>query len=143
MVQAIERYLKQAIVDKSPAIASSVLASAYHLMQVCPDVVRRWSNEIQEAISGPRIMVQYHALGLLYMIRQNDRLAILKLIQKSLQSPPRSSYAHCIMVCSSLFLFHSCLPRSVLWLGKLRKRALRKLGFVGMLLCKMIRNIQF
>lgn len=99
MVQAIERYLKQAIVDKSPAIASAVLASSYHLMQICPEVIRRWSNEIQEAISGNRIMVQYHALGLLYSIRQSDRLATLKLIQKFLQSPPKSSYAHCILVC--------------------------------------------
>nr|CDS21793.1 Coatomer subunit gamma [Echinococcus granulosus] len=98
MVQAIERYLKQAVVDKSPAIASAVLASAYHLMQTCPEVVRRWSNEIQGVISGPNIMVQYHALGLLYLIRQNDRLATLKLIQKFLQSPLRSSYAHCVMI---------------------------------------------
>lgn len=99
MVQAIERYLKQAVVDKSPAIASAVLASAYHLMQVCPEVIRRWSNEIQGVVSGPNIIVQYHALGLLYIMRQSDRLATLKLIQKFLQSPLRSSYAHCIMVC--------------------------------------------
>uniref|UniRef100_A0A5K3EIH4 Coatomer subunit gamma n=2 Tax=Mesocestoides corti TaxID=53468 RepID=A0A5K3EIH4_MESCO len=98
MVQAIERYLKQAIVDKSPAIASAVLASAYHLMQICPEVVRRWSNEIQGAISGSSVMVQYHALGLLCLIRQSDRLATLKLIQKFLQSPLRSSYAHCVMI---------------------------------------------
>ncbi|KAL5108947.1 Coatomer subunit gamma-2 [Taenia crassiceps] len=98
MVQAIERYLKQAVVDKSPAIASAVLASAYHLMQTCPEVIRRWSNEIQGVISGPNIMVQYHALGLLYLMRQNDRLATLKLIQKFLQSPLRSSYAHCVMI---------------------------------------------
>lgn len=99
MVQAIERYIKQAIVDKSPAIASAALASAYHLMQVCPEVIRRWSNEIQEAVSTPRPMVQYHAIGLLYHIRQNDRLAILKLIQKLTQSPLRSNYANCLMVC--------------------------------------------
>ncbi|KAL7060202.1 hypothetical protein AAHC03_09837 [Spirometra sp. Aus1] len=98
MIQAIERYLKQAVVDKSPPIASAVLASAYHLMRVCPDVIRRWSNEVQEAVTGHRNMVQYHALGLLYQIRRNDRLAVQKLIQKSLQSPRRSSYANCLMI---------------------------------------------
>ncbi|VUZ39320.1 unnamed protein product [Hymenolepis diminuta] len=98
MVLSIERYLKQAVVDKSPAIASAVLASAYHLMRVCPDIIRRWNNEIQGVVSGPSIIVQYHALGLLYLMRQNDRLATLKLIQKFLQSPLRSSYAHCIMI---------------------------------------------
>ncbi|VDN09496.1 unnamed protein product [Dibothriocephalus latus] len=98
MIQAIERYLKQAVVDKSQPIASAVLASAYHLMRVCPDVIRRWSNEIQEAVTGHRNMVQYHALGLLYQIRRNDRLAVQKLIQKSLQSPRRSSYANCLMI---------------------------------------------
>nr|CDS27345.1 Coatomer subunit gamma [Hymenolepis microstoma] len=98
MVLSIERYLKQAVVDKSPAIASAVLASAYHLMRVCPEIIRRWNNEIQGVVSGPNVIVQYHALGLLYLMRQNDRLATLKLIQKFLQSPLRSSYAHCIMI---------------------------------------------
>ncbi|KAH8851483.1 Coatomer subunit gamma-2 [Schistosoma japonicum] len=98
MVQSIERYLKQAIVDKSPAIASAVLTSAYKLMAVCPEIIKRWTNEIQEAASGSRIMVQYHALGLLYLIRQSDRLAVTKLIQKFTRSTLRSPYAYCLMI---------------------------------------------
>ncbi|CAH8477765.1 unnamed protein product [Heterobilharzia americana] len=98
MVQSIERYLKQAVVDKSAAIASSVLTSAYRLIDVCPDIIKRWANEIQEAASGSRVMVQYHALGLLYMIRRSDRLAVTKMIQKFTRSTLRSAYAYCLMI---------------------------------------------
>lgn len=103
MVQSIERYLKQAIVDKNPAIASAVLTSAFKLMQHCPDVIKRWVNECQEAANSSRIMVQYHALGLLYVIRRKDRLAITKMIQKFTRSGLRSPYAFCIMVCCYSF----------------------------------------
>ncbi|CAH8450640.1 unnamed protein product [Schistosoma turkestanicum] len=98
MVQSIERYLKQAVVDKHPAIASAVLTSAYQLMHICPDIIKRWTNEIQEAASGSRVMVQYHALGLLYLIRQSDRLAVTKMIQKFTRSTLRSPYAYCLMI---------------------------------------------
>ncbi|CAH8459360.1 unnamed protein product [Schistosoma rodhaini] len=98
MVQSIERYLKQAVVDKSPAIASAVLTSAYKLMNVCPDIIKRWTNEVQEAASGSRVMVQYHAIGLLYLIRQSDRLAVTKMIQKFTRSTLRSPYAYCLMI---------------------------------------------
>ncbi|CAH8468015.1 unnamed protein product [Schistosoma intercalatum] len=84
--------------NKSPAIASAVLTSAYKLMDVCPDIIKRWTNEVQEAASGSRIMVQYHALGLLYLIRQSDRLAVTKMIQKFTRSTLRSPYAYCLMI---------------------------------------------
>ncbi|KAG5448488.1 Coatomer subunit gamma-2 [Clonorchis sinensis] len=98
MVQSIERYLKQAVVDKSPAIASAVLTSAIKLMRVCPDIIRRWVNEVQEAANSSRVMVQYHALGLLYLIRKTDRLAVTKMIQKFTRSTLRSPYAYCVML---------------------------------------------
>ena len=43
-------------------------------------------------------MVQYHALGLLYQIRSNDRLAINKLVQKFSKTGLRSPYAVCYLV---------------------------------------------
>lgn len=45
MLQAIERYMKQAIVDKNPAVSSASLVSALHLSFTAPDLVRRWTNE--------------------------------------------------------------------------------------------------
>ena len=40
------------------------------LLQSTFDVVKRWTNEVQEAVQNKNVMVQYHALGLLYQIKQ-------------------------------------------------------------------------
>lgn len=98
MLQAIERYMKQAIVDKNAAVASAALVSSLHLLRKSPEVVRRWANEVQEAVSSDSNMVQLHALGLLYHIRSNDRLAVNKLVQKWSKSSLRSPYAICYLI---------------------------------------------
>jgi hypothetical protein len=36
LLTQIERYLKQAIVDKNPVVASAALVSGIYLLQVCP-----------------------------------------------------------------------------------------------------------
>ncbi|CDH50687.1 coatomer subunit gamma [Lichtheimia corymbifera JMRC:FSU:9682] len=111
MIQGIERILKASIVDKNPSVSSAALVSSYHLFNVAKDIVRRWSNEVQEAANpkssgsgfssaasymssfggnaaGQSQVVistsnctQYHALGLLYLIRERDRMAVAKLVQ--------------------------------------------------------------
>ncbi|KNC72566.1 hypothetical protein SARC_14876, partial [Sphaeroforma arctica JP610] len=100
MIQAIERYLKQSIVDRNPAVASAALVSSVHLLQqkATFDVVKRWSNEVQEAIQNKNIMVQYHALGLLYKLKEKDRLAVSKLVQTLMRGSVRSSYATCLLI---------------------------------------------
>ena len=82
MLQSVERYMKQAIVDKLPSVASAALVSSLHLMKQGPDVVRRWVNEVTDTVNSDNVMVQYHALGLLYQIKRNDKLAITKLVAK-------------------------------------------------------------
>ncbi|KAJ1663361.1 coatomer subunit gamma [Coemansia sp. RSA 1813] len=103
MLPGIERLIKSAIVEKSPSIASAALVSSVHLSNDAKDVVRRWGNEANEALNGKALsmgssffgsgsaqnkqvvstsnIVQYHAIGLLYAIRQHDRMAVLKLVQ--------------------------------------------------------------
>ncbi|KAI5819479.1 adaptin N terminal region-domain-containing protein [Pyronema omphalodes] len=100
-VQAIERLLKTAIVDKTPSVSSAALVSSYHLLPVARDVVRRWANEAQEAVlSGSKSsgfslgfgssaatpqgsgMTQYHAIGLLYQMRAHDRMSLVKMVQQ-------------------------------------------------------------
>ncbi|OZC07543.1 coatomer subunit gamma family protein [Onchocerca flexuosa] len=98
MLQAIERYMKQAIVDKNSAVASAALVSSFHLLRKNPEVVRRWANEVQEAVSSDNNMVQFHALGLLYHIRSGDRLAVNKLVQKWSKSSLRSPFATCYLI---------------------------------------------
>ncbi|KZT73207.1 Coatomer, gamma subunit [Daedalea quercina L-15889] len=116
MAQGVERFFKAAIVDKNPSTSSAALVSAYHLFPNAKDVVKRWVNEAQEAVSGKPSgsffggnsgggylgwggsssqptngyspvpstsnITQYHALGLLYLIRQQDRMAVTKMIQQ-------------------------------------------------------------
>lgn len=38
MLQSIERYMKQAVVDKAPSVASAALVSSLHLMKQGPEV---------------------------------------------------------------------------------------------------------
>lgn len=127
MLQSIERYMKQAIVDKSPSVSSAALVSSLHLMKQGPEVVKRWVNEVQETVNSDNVMVQvreerrltserttlnqcltspclcqYHALGLLYQIKKNDKLAITKLVQKFSKSSLRSPYAYCFLVSACL-----------------------------------------
>ncbi|CAG8444222.1 9166_t:CDS:10 [Diversispora eburnea] len=135
MLPSVERFLKAAIVDKTPSISSAALVSSYHLFPAGKDVIKRWANEVNEAIiSKPASLVgaassyltsfssggssyntppstsnitQYHALGLLYLIRQHDRMAVTKLIQQlagsrssfgSSNSVLRNSFAYCLLI---------------------------------------------
>ncbi|XP_073150241.1 coatomer subunit gamma-like isoform X2 [Henckelia pumila] len=94
----IERYLKQAIVDKNPVVASAVLVSGIHLLQTNPEIVKRWSNEVQEAVQSRAALVQFHAVGLLHQIRQNDRLAVSKLVTSLTKGTVRSPLAQCLLI---------------------------------------------
>jgi len=90
MLGAIERYVKQAIVDRAPLVSSSALISSLHLFQSSPEcaaIVRRWLNEVQQALQSSSDMVQFHALSLLYMIKHHDRLGVSKV------SPERAKRA--------------------------------------------------
>jgi coatomer subunit gamma len=114
MAQGVERFFKAAIVDRNPSISSAALVSSYHLFPAAKDVVKRWVNEAQEAVSAKSTssffnaspsagylgfgstgsantpqtvpstsyITQYHALGVLYLIRQQDRMAVTKMIQQ-------------------------------------------------------------
>ncbi|KAI5259359.1 Coatomer, gamma subunit [Aureobasidium subglaciale] len=104
-VQAIERNIKTAIVDKTPSVSSAALVSSYHLLPIARDIVRRWQSETQEAASSTKssggfslgfgssashslaasntnFMTQYHAVGLLYQMRSHDRMALVKMVQQ-------------------------------------------------------------
>lgn len=110
MLQSIERYMKQAIVDKLSSVSSAALVSSLHLMKQGPEVVKRWVNEVQETVNSDNVMVQYHALGLLYQIKRTDKLAVTKLVQKFSSTSLKSPYAYCFLVSLSLslllFSFH-------------------------------------
>ena len=103
LLSQIERYLKQAIVDKNPVVASAALVSGIHLLQVIvilisfcnslyilifiyafcllrmnPEIVKRWSNEVQEVVQSRAALIQFHALGLLHRVYFQNYLALYK-----------------------------------------------------------------
>ena len=98
MLNAIERYIKQAIVDRNALVASSALVSGIHLIKNNPEIVRRWVNEVQEAVNSTNDMVQYHGVSLLYQIRQHDKLAVSKFIVQLQKTNLRSSLATCLLI---------------------------------------------
>lgn len=61
MLGAIERYVKQAVVDSSGQVSSAALVSATHLFEKNAEseaIVKRWISETVEATSSPNEMVQ-------------------------------------------------------------------------------------
>ncbi|RLN89963.1 hypothetical protein BBJ28_00006301 [Nothophytophthora sp. Chile5] len=98
MLNAIERYIKQAIVDRNALVASSALVSGIHLIKNNPEIVRRWVNEVQEAVNSSNDMVQYHGVSLLYQIRQHDKLAVSKFITQLQKTNLRSNLATCLLI---------------------------------------------
>ena len=110
MLGAIERYVKQAIVDSSGQVSSSALISASHLFLDSPEkaaVVRRWISEATEATQSPNEMVQFHAMQLLYQIKSNDRLGVSRLVtQYSQRNTLRSPLALVLLVRYTSKLLH-------------------------------------
>lgn len=99
MLQSVERYVKQAIVDKNTAVQSSAIVSALYWMRENPTVVARWVNEVQQALTSRSQMAQYHALGLLYSIKQKDRLAVSKLVLSQIKATgARGPHATCLLI---------------------------------------------
>ena len=100
MLGPIERHLKQAIVDKNGIVASAALVAGTHLERLAPETVKRWVNEVQEAANSNNYMVQYHALGLHYEIKQHDRLSVSKMVHNLTKfgANVRSPHAHCLLI---------------------------------------------
>jgi len=110
MLGAIERYVKQAIVDSSGQVSSAALVSSLHLFENAPEnavVVKRWIGEVQEAATSPNVMVQYHAMQLLYKIKSGDRLGVSKLVQQySTRNSLKSSLAVACLIRYACKLLH-------------------------------------
>jgi coatomer protein complex subunit gamma len=80
MVSQMDRFLKQSLVDRNPFIVVSTLVAGQILFGHSSETIKRWLNEIQEALNNKNRMVPYHALALLYKIKQADKLAINKIV---------------------------------------------------------------
>lgn len=112
--EGIDRLMRTAIVDKEGSVSSAALVSAYHLLPVARDTVRRWTAEATEALQNQKMylsgeqlsgqpeprssITQYHALGLLYHLRLQDRMALIKMIQQLGDIPFRSPQSVVLLI---------------------------------------------
>lgn len=108
-VPTVERIIKTAIIDKISSVSAAGLISSYHLFPIAKETVRKWANEALEVLSlktfvshsfipylvntnnrqNQSFITQYHALGLLYLIRSHDRIAVMKMVQQFSSSQNR------------------------------------------------------
>lgn len=80
-VESMDRLMRSSIVDRDGFVSSAALVSSYHLLEISRETVKRWSNEVSESMKMPASQIaQYHALGLLYEMRAQDNVALLKLV---------------------------------------------------------------
>eukprot|EP01053_Blabericola_migrator_P005257 Blabericola_migrator_1__5256@NODE_26_length_20894_cov_127_933788_g23_i0_p3_GENE_NODE_26_length_20894_cov_127_933788_g23_i0NODE_26_length_20894_cov_127_933788_g23_i0_p3_ORF_typecomplete_len944_score207_40Adaptin_N/PF01602_20/1_5e83COPgamma_platf/PF08752_10/8_3e27COPgamma_platf/PF08752_10/2_1e03Coatomer_g_Cpla/PF16381_5/2e08Cnd1/PF12717_7/1_3Cnd1/PF12717_7/5_6e02Cnd1/PF12717_7/0_5Cnd1/PF12717_7/3_6HEAT_2/PF13646_6/13HEAT_2/PF13646_6/2_9HEAT_2/PF13646_6/20HEAT_2/PF13646_6/1_4e04Vac14_Fab1_bd/PF1275 len=94
----LERFIKSAIVDKNPFVASTALLCGVMMAKSSPEYVRRWVNEVSECVSSKYPMVQFHALALLYELKKNDRLALHRIIATLTAKITKSPIAECLLI---------------------------------------------
>lgn len=70
----------KAIIDKNYAISSAALLSGMQLLSNHDDLVRKWSNEINDRLNSKNINNHYHALILLHEIKKNDKNSFTKVL---------------------------------------------------------------
>jgi coatomer protein complex subunit gamma len=101
-VQSLEKYLKQAIIDKSTHVVSASLVSLVSLYKKGGhglDVVKKMVNELQDKLmNSPDGYVQYQALLILFELKKNDQMSVLKLLYQLSQTKVHSAIAKCQLI---------------------------------------------
>jgi len=99
MLGQIERLVKQTITDNSPSVASAGLVSALYLMNDNAEVVKRWANEVNNQIMSKNNMVQFHALSLMFKMKEGDKMGITKTVNSLTKGTAvRSPLAACVLI---------------------------------------------
>ncbi|KAJ3423416.1 coatomer subunit gamma [Anaeramoeba flamelloides] len=107
MLSHVDRFFKQAVVDKNHHVAASALVSGHHIFRKAPELIKKWLSEIQRCLTSKDPMIQYLALGLAYKIKKHDRLAVSKLLLKVIQSKNLGRLSHSLLIrMSSIVLKH-------------------------------------
>ena len=92
-------------------------------VQSAPDVIKRWVNEVQTALTTKTDMVQYHALALLRTIKQADKLAVSK-VRLSLVAQTDCCWRSCSLI-KLLLTIVWCVRVRVQLVTQLMKSSLR------------------
>mmetsp|Transcript_34317 Transcript_34317/g.25384 ORF Transcript_34317/g.25384 Transcript_34317/m.25384 type:complete len:103 (+) Transcript_34317:376-684(+) len=83
-VQSLEKYLKQALIDKSNHVVSAALVSMVNLYKKgghSIEIVKKSVSEMQDKLfNSGEGNLQYQALLILYEIKKNDSMSVFKLL---------------------------------------------------------------
>ncbi len=72
-LQQIERYIKNSLSDKNPAVASASLLAGLQMMYIdYHETIRKWQTEVLDRLKKPSPSTHYHALCLLHEIKAQD-----------------------------------------------------------------------
>ena len=101
-VQSLEKYLKQALVDKSNHVVSASLVSLVNLYKKgghSLEIVKKSVNEVQDKLMNSNDgNLQYQALLLLYELKKNDQISVLKLLYQLTQTKVHNNMTKCQLI---------------------------------------------
>ena len=69
---SIERYLKQAILDRNLYVQKGALMSGIILFNKAPENIKKWSSEVQDKLNASDPQILYLSLVLMSLIKTND-----------------------------------------------------------------------
>eukprot|EP00758_Cryptobia_borreli_P004270 Tbor_TRINITY_DN4277_c0_g1::TRINITY_DN4277_c0_g1_i1::g.24053::m.24053/K17267/COPG; coatomer subunit gamma len=98
MMSTMDRFLKQAIVDRNNNVVSAAIVTGIHLSHLQPELTKRWLTEVKEALSSRGSKVQYHALALLHRLNKGERIHVLKMVQMAQNGPIRAPLPLCLLI---------------------------------------------
>jgi vesicle coat complex subunit len=83
-VQSLEKFIKQALMDKSDHVVSAALVSMIELYKRgghSGEIVKKSISELQEKLMSSKDgFVQYQALLILFELKKSDPMSCLKLL---------------------------------------------------------------
>lgn len=98
-VQSLEKFIKQALNDKSDHVVSAALVSMIELYKRgghSGEIVKKSISELQEKLFASKDgFVQYQALLILFELKKSDPMSCLKLLYQLAQSKVQTAITKC------------------------------------------------
>lgn len=96
---AIERYLRQAIIDKNEYVQKGALISGIILFGKAPENIKKWSNDVQDKLNASDPQIVYLSLVLMSLIKSNDLFSASRIAQMMMSKDLRKMpLAHCQLI---------------------------------------------
>eukprot|EP00826_Nyctotherus_ovalis_P049010 TRINITY_DN5850_c0_g2_i11.p1 TRINITY_DN5850_c0_g2~~TRINITY_DN5850_c0_g2_i11.p1 ORF type:complete len:500 (+),score=173.92 TRINITY_DN5850_c0_g2_i11:48-1502(+) len=95
----IERYLRQAIMDKNEYVQKGALISGIILFSKASENIKKWSNDVQDKLNASDPQIIYLSLVLMSLIKSNDLFSASRIAQMMMSKDLRKMpLAHCQLI---------------------------------------------